>query len=108
MVNTPLLLHIEPLGKFVLLVGISLIDKLFTNVASSLSASIFEPIMWVFLYSFVVLFWPPITDECSAFALFFCPPPIKVKLASAIFPWPPETTEDFAEVVFAHPPAITE
>ena len=72
LINKPLVagsLQTEPDGKPTVLVGISIIDKLFTNVVQALLAEIQDPITKVSFREIILLLNPPTIlerfDNCT-------------------------------------------
>jgi hypothetical protein len=89
--KVPELLQTEPLGKPALLVGMLTIDKLFTKVAQTLLAVIFEPTIIAQAQVFVSLLLPPNIEEYRPEAVLPRPPPINDKSQEAVLLLPPPT-----------------
>lgn len=107
-------LQTDPEGKFVADVGIFLIDKLFTNVAQSLSVTILDPtIKDLFVWS--VLLDPPSIDESVIpipIIVLQLPPRIEEVLEVAdphiVFLHPDPMNEQLKLTLLHSPPAIVD
>ena len=85
--------HTAPAGRPAALVGMFIIDKLFTKVVFILFAVMKLPTIIAQANVLVVLFPPPRIALLVVLAVFVVPPPIKEQLPDAVFELPATIVE---------------